>query len=104
MGIAQRFDELLRGTTHGLTCQITTNAGNLFCTCFLFFLGHGSLLESAIISLLLRCDSCANLSTPGSCISNIVCMHRGDLKKSFSHVVPPYGRGRCSGRGGPLWR
>src|SRR5262245_10562428 len=30
MRFLQRFDELLRGTTHGLACQITTNAGNLF--------------------------------------------------------------------------
>src|SRR5256885_1600050 len=38
--LSQCFNKLLRCTTHCLTCQITTNASNLFFTCLLFFLGH----------------------------------------------------------------
>src|SRR2546430_1829842 len=38
--LSQRFDKLLRCTTYCLTCQIATNASNLFFACLLFFLGH----------------------------------------------------------------
>src|SRR5438132_2728816 len=45
MCLPQRFDKLLRRTTHGLTYQITTNACNLFFACLLFSLRHGSFLS-----------------------------------------------------------
>src|SRR5947208_2821496 len=47
--LSQRFDKLLWCTTHCLTCQIATNASNLFFACLLFFLGHRLCLESVFI-------------------------------------------------------